>query len=374
MRAGRGVRWRWLGAALVAVVTAGCAADPAVSTAVSTAAPGLGPTSAAADDPAAASDRLLETTLDAEDPGCSAAVAVDGVVVWQGARGLASLITGRPITADTVFDIGAVTKQFTAAAVLLLALDGRLATTDPVGKHLAGLPAWSQDTTLDSLMRHTAGLPDLYAMMGDAGISLETVFTQDDAMRLIAGIPGPTPRRGDHAYSNTGYVLLAEVVRVVSGQSLAEFLQQRILGPLGLTMTLGHLAEIEHRPVTYQRVSTSRSGWSEVMPALYDVVGPSGLRTTTAELARWGDNYRTGAVGGRELLDAQLADPVHAAGGRYAAGIQFVTTAGMLGYDGWWDYGFTEFRVSPDRHVSVAVGCNAELSRSLAVTLLDLWS
>jgi len=315
----------------------------------------------------------MASTLDADKPGCSAAVGIDGQVVWRGVRGLADLAAQRPITPDAVFDIGSVTKQFTAAAILLLAQDGRLATTDPVGEHLDGLPAWAQDTTLDSLIRHTSGLPDLFALMADAGVVPEQLFTQADALRLITAVPETTDRRGGYVYSNSGYVLLAEVVRAISGVPLSEFLQQRIFGPLGLTMTVGHLAAVPDKPTSYDRDDTAPGGFTAITPSQFGVIGPGGIQTTPSDLVRWGDNYRTGAVGGRALLDAQLANPVRAGRALYGAGLD-IEHDGDIGHGGGWHGFMTEFLVSADRHVTVAVTCNARLSRALSATLLGLWS
>lgn len=320
-----------------------------------------------------ASDQFFSRTLDADKPGCSGAVGIEGRVVWRGVRGLADVATHRPITPDTVFDAGSVTKQFTAAAILLLAQDGRLAITDPVGKHLSGLPSWARDTTLDSLMRHTSGLPELFDLISNAGVQPDQLFTQADALRLIAAIPEPTPRRGQHVYSNSGYVLLAEVVRAASSVPLPEFLQQRIFGPLGLTMAVGHLAPVAGRATSYDRDHAAPGGFAAVTPSQFGVVGPGGIQATPSEVTRWGDNYRTGAVGGRALLDAQLANPVPTGREFYGAGL-VIEHNGTIGHNGGWEGFLTEFRVSADRRVSVTVMCNANLPRVLAETLLELWT
>ncbi|HEU5111046.1 MAG TPA: serine hydrolase, partial [Micromonosporaceae bacterium] len=96
--------------------------------------------------------RVLRQRLDPDAPGCSAAVGVDGKVVWTGGDGVADLATGRKIAADTAFNIASVSKQFTATAILLLANDGALSTGDTVSEHLPGLPAWAGQVTIAHLM------------------------------------------------------------------------------------------------------------------------------------------------------------------------------------------------------------------------------
>ena len=93
-------------------------------------------------------------------PGCSAAVGNEGAVVWQGVRGVAVVEPTTPLTADTTFDIGSVSKQFTALAVALLAEEGRLSLYETVADHLDRYPAWAGQMTLSELIHHTSGIPD----------------------------------------------------------------------------------------------------------------------------------------------------------------------------------------------------------------------
>jgi CubicO group peptidase (beta-lactamase class C family) len=320
----------------------------------------------------AASDKLITSALDADRPGCSAAVGVEGIVVWRGTRGLADVATGTSITPDTVFDIGSVTKQFTAAAVLLLAQDGVLALTDPVSKYVDGLPAWGEEVTLTSMMHNTSGVPDLAELAERAGVTADRPASQQDVVALVASAPALTARRGSFEYSNSNFLLLAEVVRTASGRDLPQFLHERVFAPLDLTMVVSHVAAVPGKATSYSRAATGAMAFTALVPTPLDMVGPGGIQTTPSELVRWADNYRTGAVGGAELLRAQLAEPVKADFDEYGAGI-FVDD-GVLMHTGGWDGFFTEFFVSEDRRTSVAVACNAILPRSLGESLLELWT
>jgi CubicO group peptidase (beta-lactamase class C family) len=187
---------------------------------------------------AARSDELLERRLSPDEPGCSAAVGVEGEVVWAGARGLADLATGRALTPATTLDIASVSKQFTATAVLLLAGEGRLALTDPLSRWVPGLPAWSNEVTIDQLLHHTSAMPD-YTTLLSAGHALSERTTQQQAIAAIARIGSLNGHlRGLFGYSNFNYVLLAEIVQSTGQQPLPDFARTRIFEPLRLDMAI----------------------------------------------------------------------------------------------------------------------------------------
>jgi CubicO group peptidase (beta-lactamase class C family) len=201
----------------------------------------VSPTAAVARDAARStrSEAVLSRLLRADLPGCSAAVGVRGTVVWAGARGVADLATGEQLVPDTVFDIASVSKQFTATAILLLAGDGKLSIGDTVAEHLSGLPEWAGRVTVAELMRHTSGIPDNVELLRGRGYSLSQRVTQAQIVREVAAVPVLRFAPGQRfEYSGSNYVLLAEIVRGVSGTALPPFLRERIFGPLGLDMVL----------------------------------------------------------------------------------------------------------------------------------------
>src|SRR5687768_7535268 len=101
------------------------------------------------------SDLALRALLDGDQPGCSASVGIEGKVVWSGALGVADLGTGAKLATDTVFDIGSVSKQFTATVILLLAIDGRLSIQEPIAQYLPALPDWAGRVRITDLIHHT---------------------------------------------------------------------------------------------------------------------------------------------------------------------------------------------------------------------------
>jgi CubicO group peptidase (beta-lactamase class C family) len=330
------------------------------------------------------SQAVLGLQVDNDEPGCSAAVGEEGKVVWAGARGVADVATGAKLTADTVFDIGSVSKQFTAAAVLLLADAGRLSTEDTVAEHLSGLPKWAGQVTIAQMIHHTSGIPELTTLVESRGHSLSQHVTHAQIVQAVATAPalGFTPG-SRFEYSNSNYLLLAEIVRDVSGVPLPRFLQDKIFAPLGLDMRLDPDGTIPGKALSYQ-LAPDNSG-PKVVDFHWAELGPGGIQTTPSELVRWGDNYRTGAVGGERLLRAQLADPVEnrlaasALGlgpvGAYGAGVE-IAGNGTIVHTGGWEGFRTAFEVSPDRSTVLAVACNSgnEVPAVLAAELRKIWS
>ncbi len=357
------MRPRRLALAVVVLVAGGCgssggeAADPSPT----------GP------DRAARSELVLSGRLTADKPGCSAAVGVDGQVVWTGARGVADLAAGAPLTADTVFDIGSTSKQFTATAVLLLAAEGALSIEDKLAARVPGLPAWAGQVTIAQLVHHTSGIPEYVAILEAQGHSIQERTTQADALRVIAGTRTLRFRPGStFEYSNSNYVLLAEVVRRVSGTALPAFLRERVFAPLGLHMVMDPVGNVAGKAIPYSGADP------KVLDSLWEQVGDGAVQSTPSDLVRWADNYRTGKVGGPPLLAAQLAGAVESDPGRgleYAAGIVVAKDGALLHSGGW--AGFrTAFEITPDRHTAVAVSCNLENHQPepMAAELRRIWS
>ena len=317
----------------------------------------------------ATSDELLERLVDPALPGCSAAVSVHGAVVWAGARGIANLASGEPLTVETRFDIASVSKQFTATAILLLQREGRLALSDPIGNHISGLPRWAKSITLDQLMHHTSHVPDYWRKLGEWGFGFSTPATQADALRAIAAV-ATLDKGSGYLYSNSNYILLAEVVQRVSGEPFAQFVTERIFTPLGLDMVLDPNLQAPDIAVSYDdNTQPTRSGW-----AFYGAVG---IFTTPSELARWGDQYRESTVVANDFVvnSVDSGKPGEATEGRrYAAGIH-IERDGSLRHDGRLGGYISTLRVSADRETSVAVMCNGHLADRFGVSdgLWDTW-
>lgn len=316
----------------------------------------------------ARSSAALAELLDRASPGCSAAVAVRGAVVWADALGTADLASGAALSTASQFDIASLSKQFTATAILLLQREGALSLSDPVGTYVDGLPRWSRSITLDALMHHTSHIPDYWVKLAEWGFEFTTPATQADALRAIAA--ESTLEKGDgYLYSNSNYILLAEVVQRVSGQSLAQFLDSRIFSPLALDMRLDPSFTGPELAVSYDDDTLpTRAAW-----AFY---GAYGVVTTPSELARWGDQYRDSEIVGDIATNAvdsgKPGEPTE--GRQYGAGIH-LEFDGSLRHDGRLGGYITTMKVSPDRETTVVVMCNGHLVDRFGVAeaLWDIW-
>jgi CubicO group peptidase (beta-lactamase class C family) len=344
--------------AVALALLAGCAATPPTL--------GIGPRTHAVtttDKRPLKSDAAVVELIEAERPGCSAAVGVRGEVVWAGATGIADLTTGEPVTTETRFDMASVSKQFTATAILMLQREGALALADPVGTYVDGLPGWGRSVTLDQLMHHTSRVPDYWTVLDRDGIGFSDPA---DHTRILNAIRRLTSLETDagYSYSNSNYVLLAEVVAKVSGQPLPEFLADRIFTPLGLDMELSPGLVADDVALSYD----AEGGFQ---PPGWTAYGAIGIITTPSELVRWGDQYREGDIIGDDFAVGAVDEGT---GEFYAAGID-IEADDRLNHNGRFGGYISTFTVSADRETTVVVMCNWHAAKrlELADALWAIW-
>ena len=233
-------------------------------------------------------------------PGCAVGVYRDGRVLYARGYGMANLELGTAITPRTAFNIGSVTKMFTASAVVLLALDGKLSLDDPISKYFPEMPPYASGIKVRQLLNHTAGLREYFRLIRLAGIS-SNLGGPPDFVRLITRSTNTNFPPGTRTeYSNSAYVLAGELVARVSGRSLGTFLEERIFDPLGMNDT--HLMENHRVPIPGRAQGYDER--SHIILWAIDRGGDGGLWTTVEDLARWDHNWQTGAVGGRALTDS----------------------------------------------------------------------
>jgi CubicO group peptidase (beta-lactamase class C family) len=219
-------------------------------------------------------------------PGASVLVLEGGDAVFQRSYGLADLEAGVASSPTTNYRLASVSKQFTAASVLLLVEDGVLTLDDPVRRWLPTLPVATETITLRHLLSHTSGLidyedllpPDQAHQIHDADVL--RLLEREDRLYFPAG--------SDYRYSNSGYALLALVVERASGQRFAAFLQARIFSLLGMTATLAR--EDEGPPVTDRAFGYTRVGdrWERTDQSTTSaVLGDGGIYSSITDLAKW---------------------------------------------------------------------------------------
>ncbi len=235
--------------------------------------------------PDAGIDGLMQR-YDGRVPGAAVLVLKDGQPVFRRGYGLAVVEDGTPVSPATNFRLASVSKQFTAAAILLLAEDGRLSIDDPLKKWLPGLPAVADAMTLRQLLSHTSGLLDYEDLMDPA----DTRQVHDiDVLHLLQKenriyfAPGSSYR-----YSNSGYALLALVVGKASGSDFASFLRQRIFLPLGMTATFAHQDGVDEVPDRAYGYSQIDGHWQRTDQSTTSaVLGDGGIYSSIDDLAKW---------------------------------------------------------------------------------------
>ena len=237
-------------------------------------------------------------------PGCAVAVSRGGQVSYARGYGMANLEYDVAIAPDSIFHVASISKQFAAFSVALLAADGKLSLDDEVRKYVAELPDFGTPVTIRHLMHHTSGLRDQWTLQAYAGWRDDDLITEADVLTMAARQRGLNFAPGaEYLYSNTGFTLLAVIVKRVSGQSLREFAEARIFAPLGMTRTHCH---DDHTMIVRQRTSAYQprpgGGWRISIP-VFDTYGATSLFTTVGDLLRWEQNFVSAQVGGRALVD-----------------------------------------------------------------------
>jgi CubicO group peptidase (beta-lactamase class C family) len=248
-------------------------------------------------------DKLFAEWNKPDSPGCALAVVQDGKVVYQKGYGVANLDYGTPIKPNTVFHVASVSKQFTTFCIQLLVKEGTLSLADDVRKYLPELHDFGKKITIAHLIYHTSGLRDQWDLLALAGWRFDDLITEQDILDLVWRQRQLNFEPGaEYAYCNTGYTLLAVIVKRLSGKSLQEFAQERIFTPLGMTST--RFQEDYRNPVKQRAYSyePGENGAFRYSALSFSNVGATSLFTTAEDLAKWDRNFYDAAVGGSDVV------------------------------------------------------------------------
>jgi CubicO group peptidase (beta-lactamase class C family) len=289
-------------------------------------------------------------------PGCVCAVSQHGKVVVNRAYGAADLERPAPLKPNSVFDAGSLTKQFVAAATLLLVEEGRFSLSDDIRKNIPELPDYGHKITVDHLLTHTSGLRDWPGIAnlaeGDAD-ALTMVLRQ----RGLNFVPGE-----EWSYSNSGYVLLKEMIARTSGMPFSEFARRRLFEPLGMGSTsyrddLRDL--VKDRALGYQKEGDS---WEMAMMLDNDRGGGGALFTTAGDLLLWNEAMTSGRLGA--FVTAKIREPARLSNGRtlgYARGLFLDSNRGgpVIWHTGSADGYKSLLSRYPDQGLSIAILCNS---------------
>jgi CubicO group peptidase (beta-lactamase class C family) len=316
---------------------------------------------------AARVDKLFAKWDNYNSPGCALGVYRDGRIVYARGYGMADLDHNARIEPSTVFHVASMSKQFTAASIVLLALEGKLSLDDPARKYIPELPDFGAPITIRELVHHISGLRDQWALLDLAGwrYSLDLI-TNDDVLSVVSRQKDLNfPPGSRYMYSNTGYTLLGEIVKRVSGESLRAFTTHHIFEPLGMTSTHfrdDHAELVKGMAIGYEPVGET----FKISITNFDTVGATSLLTTVEDLQRWDENFYNPRVGGpamtKQMLERRKLNDGEVL--KYAFGLEIDTFRGLTTVDhGGADAGYRSDMIRfPDQHFTVACLCNAATS------------
>lgn len=322
----------------------------------------------ARDDKALRTDSVFRAFDRTDSPGCAMGVYENGKLRYGRGYGMASLENGTPITPRTVLDIGSISKQFTAMAMLLLEKDGKLSLEDPIRKIFPEMPAYADGITWRRALSQTSGLRDLWTLWGQTG----RTFAGDtvDALNIITTSAQPNYTPGErYLYTNSGWILAAQAVYRLTGKTLQEFANERIFTPLGMYDT----RFLVDRNVIIPNLAESyapRSPGFRIQRNNYDgaIMGAGGIHTTVEDFGRWLNNFDQATVGGPDIIRAmttatRLNNGAPAYSGvdqAYALGLIVGTERGVpvVTHSGSWGGFRAQFYRFPEQKTAVATFCN----------------
>ncbi len=287
-------------------------------------------------------------------------VAINGFNVYQRSIGFADPVKKIAAKPETIYQLASVSKQFTAAAIMLLKADGKLSFDDTLVKYLPELPY--RNVTIRQLLHHLGGLPN-YMYLTDRYWSSQTPPTNEDVVTLMAKykLPAFFQPGTRYDYSNTGYVMLATVVERVSGMSLNDFLQRRVFRPLGMTSTyIYSTADTSSKRRHVDGFRATRSGYSRILDTRNNgPVGDKGVCSTTGDMFKWDRGLYMGSPLSQDLLDEAFA-PVTTNTGReipYGFGFRIKECNGckVIYHNGLWEGARTNFHRYLDTQNTIVV-------------------
>ncbi|HEX9728268.1 MAG TPA: serine hydrolase domain-containing protein [Gemmatimonadales bacterium] len=282
--------------------------------------------------PEARADQLMVAYSSSANPGGVIGVVRNGTVVFVRGYGMANLTHGVPFTAETRSNIGSVSKQFTAFAILLLANQGTLSLDDEVRTHIPELPAFDQPVTIQNLLNHTGGYRELYNTEPITGWQGEDALSRDEAITIVQRQPAlQTPPGSEFNYNNTGYILLAEIVTRVTGVAFPDWMREHVFGPLGMEHTIIKRGHGEIIPGSAQGYVPADSGGYREARDLAASYGAGGIYTTVGDLSKWLRNFHDPKVGGAAVMALMVERGVLTNGDTipYARGLAVGTRRGL---------------------------------------------
>ncbi|MFC2160106.1 serine hydrolase domain-containing protein [Acidobacteriota bacterium] len=243
-------------------------------------------------------DKIFADWDKPDSPGCSLGIIQDGKFLYKRGYGMANLEYGIPLTSKSVFRIGSTSKQFTAMCIVLLEEEGKISIDDSLKKYFPDMPDYADSITLRHLLHHTSGVRDYLTLMSLTGAGNDDFYTDPEVVDMIVRQKELNFSPGDEfLYSNSGYFLLAEIVKRVTGDSMKVYAEDKIFKPLGMTHT--HFHE-DHTQIVKNRASgygRDRDGTFWINMTTLGMIGDGGVFTTIDDLLLWDSNFYDNKLG-----------------------------------------------------------------------------
>jgi CubicO group peptidase (beta-lactamase class C family) len=248
-----------------------------------------------------------------DSPGCALGVIQDGKMIYARGYGMANLEYSIPITSNSIFRIGSTSKQFTAMCLALLEEEGKLSLDDNLNEFFPRWSGYAKDVTIRHLIHHTSGIRDYLTLAEIAGLRDDDYFTDAEVVDLLVRQKELNFAPGEeHLYSNSGYFLLSQIVKIASGKSLREYADEKIFQPLGMTETHFH---DDHTKIVKNRASgyaPKKGGGFAISMTTLPMIGDGGVFTSVEDLFRWDLNFYDNRLGksGQALIEKILTPGV----------------------------------------------------------------
>jgi CubicO group peptidase (beta-lactamase class C family) len=276
-------------------------------------------------------DSLFKQRDNKKSPGCAVGIIRNDTLIYAKGYGMANLENSVPITTQTVFEMGSVSKQFTAYSILQLARQGKLSLDVDIHKYLPWVPDFEKKITARSLLYHTSGIRDYDQLLSIAGTTQEDVITREHIIKVLSKQrtlnfdPGK-----QYMYSNSGYFLLGEIVRSVTGKSLRQFTDSAVFKPLGMNSTHFHddyTGVVANRAYPYMQAD-------KIGIVNSSAVGAKGLMTNIDDMSKWVINFLSDRSDSHPIIE-QMMQSGKLNGGKetgVGSGIQMGDFNGMKTY------------------------------------------
>jgi len=308
-------------------------------------------------------DSIFTEWNKADVPGCALGIIKDGKLIYAKGYGMANMEYDIPNSASSVFRIGSTSKQFTAACIALLAEKGKLNLDNKLNQYFPDFPKYANSISIRNLLNHTSGIRDYLTISYLKGMSDDDYYLDSDIMKWLVNQSDLNFKPGEEfLYSNSGYWLLGQIVKEVSGKNMADFAQEEIFEPLGMSDTHFHN---DHTQIVKNRASgyvpDGNSTYKISMTTL-DMIGDGGIFTTINDIKKWDDAYYESSVLSTEFWSMMIQQGILNNGEviDYASGLMISKYKGLktVRHGG----AFVGFRAEllrfPEQKLSIAIFAN----------------